>query len=32
MLKSSSCNYSAAYIIVKGRITIIVAGDGAASR
>ena len=27
MLKSSSCDYSDAYILVKGRITITGAGD-----
>ena len=32
MLKSSSCDYSDAYILVKGTITIVVAGDDAAAR
>ena len=32
MLKSSLCDYSDAYIIVKGRITIAGAGDNAAAR
>ena len=32
MLKSSSCDYSDAYILVKGRITIQGAGDDAAAR
>ena len=32
MLKSSLCNYSDAYILVKGTITITGAGDDAAAR
>ena len=32
MLKSSLCDYSDAYILVKGRITITGAGDDAAER
>ena len=32
MLKSSLCDYSDAYILVKGRITITGAGDDAAAR
>ena len=32
MLKSSLCDYSYAYILVKGRITITGAGDDAAAR
>ena len=32
MLKSSLCNYSDAYILVKGIITITVSGDDAAAR
>ena len=32
MLKSSLCDYSDAYILVKGRITIAGAGDNAAAR
>ena len=32
MIKSSLCNYSDAYIIVKGKITITGAGDDAAAR
>ena len=32
MLKSSLCNYSDAYILVKGKITITGAGDDAAAR
>ena len=32
MLKSSLCNYSNAYILVKGKITISGAGDDAAAR
>ena len=32
MLKSSLCDYSDAYILVKGTITIAVAGDDAAAR
>ena len=32
MLKFSLCDYSDAYIIVKGKITIIGAGDDAAAR
>ena len=32
MLKFSLCNYSSAYILVKVRITITGAGDGAAAR
>ena len=32
MLKSSSCDYSDAYILVKGRITKSGAGDDAAAR
>ena len=32
MLKSSLCNYSDAYILIKGRITITRAGDDAATR
>ena len=32
MLKSSLCDYSAAYIFVKGTITIVGAGDDAAAR
>ena len=32
MLKSSSCDYSDAYILVKGKITITGAGDDAAAR
>ena len=32
MLKYSLCDYSDAYIIVKGRITIAGAGDNAAAR
>ena len=32
MLKSSLCDYSDAYIFVKGRITITEAGDDAAAR
>ena len=32
MLKSSLCDYSDAYIHVKGKITIIGAGDDAAAR
>ena len=32
MLKSSLCDYSDAYIIVKGRITITGEGDHAAAR
>ena len=32
MLKSSLCDYIDAYILVKGRITIIGAGDDAAAR
>ena len=31
-LKSSLCDYSDAYILVKGKITITGAGDGAAAR
>ena len=32
MLKSSLCDYSDAYILVKGKITITGAGDDAAAR
>ena len=32
MLKSCLCDYSDAYIVVKGKITITGAGDDAASR
>ena len=32
MLKSSLCDYSNAYILVKGKITITGAGDNAAAR
>ena len=32
MLKSSLCDYSDAYILVKGRITITGAGDSVANR
>ena len=32
MLKSSLCNYSDAYVLVKGKITITGAGDNAAAR
>ena len=32
MLKSSLCYYSHTYILVKGRITIIGAGDDAAAK
>ena len=32
MLKSSFCDYSDAYILVKGKITITGAGDDAAAR
>ena len=32
MLKSSLCDYSNAYILVKGKITITGAGDDAAAR
>ena len=32
MLKSSSCDYSDAYILVKGKITITGAGDDATVR
>ena len=32
MLKSSLCHYSDAYILVKGTITIVGAGDNAAAR
>ena len=32
MLKSSLCDYSDAYILVKGKITIPGAGDDAAAR
>ena len=32
MLKSSLCDYSDAYILLNGRITIIGAGDNAAAR
>ena len=32
MLKSSLCNYSDAYILLKGRITITGAGDDVARR
>ena len=32
MLQSSLCDYSDAYILVKGKITIIGAGDDAAAR
>ena len=32
MLKSSLCDYSDAYILVKGTITITGAGDNAAAR
>ena len=32
MLKSSFCDYSDAYILVKGKITITGAGDNAAAR
>ena len=32
MLKSSLCDYSDAYILVKGKITITEAGDDAAAR
>ena len=32
MLKSSLCDYSDAYILVKGRITITGAGDDSAAR
>ena len=32
MLKSSLCNHSDAYILVKGKITIAGAGDNAAAR
>ena len=32
MLRSSFCDYSDAYILVKGRITITRAGDNAAAR
>ena len=32
MLKSSLCNYSDAYILVKGTIIIVGAGDNAAAR
>ena len=32
MLKPSPCDYSDAYILVKGRITITAAGDDAAAR
>ena len=32
MLKSSSCDYSDAYILVKGKIKITGAGDDAAAR
>ena len=32
MLKSSLCDYSDAYILVKGKITITGAGDNAAAR
>ena len=32
MLKSSLCDYSGAYILVKGKITIIGGGDDAAAR
>ena len=32
MLKSSLCDYTDAYILVKGRITITGAGDDAAAR
>ena len=32
MLKSSLCDYSNAYILVKGTITIAGAGDNAAAR
>ena len=32
MLKSSLCNYSDAYILVEGTITITGAGDDAAAR
>ena len=32
MLKSTFCNYSDAYILVKGKITITGAGDDAAAR
>ena len=32
MLKSSLCDYSDAYILVKGRITITMAGDDVAAR
>ena len=32
MLKSSLCDYSDAYILVKGKITITGAGDSAAAR
>ena len=32
MLRSSLCDYSGAYILVKGKITITGAGDDAATR
>ena len=32
MLRSSLCDYSDAYILVKGKITITGAGDNAAAR
>ena len=32
MLKSILCNYSGAYILVKGRMTITGAGDNTAAR
>ena len=32
MLKSSLCDYSDIYILVKGKITITVSGDNAAAR